>query len=89
MEISYDPAKNAANIANGRPSFDAVVGFDFQSAQVAVDNRKEYGEIRYIAYGFVGTRLHALVFTPTPDGIRVISFRKANKREVHRYENAK
>jgi uncharacterized DUF497 family protein len=31
-------------------------------------------------------RLHALVFTETVDGVRVISLRKANAREVKRYE---
>jgi uncharacterized DUF497 family protein len=88
MEISYDPAKNAENLANGRPSFDAVAGFDFQTAFFWIDSRKEYGETRWSGLGFVGKRLHALVFTETPTGIRVISFRKANKREVRKYENA-
>lgn len=32
--------------------------------------------------GLIGERVHALVFTETPKGIRFISFRKANKREV-------
>ena len=87
--ISYDPAKNAKNLAQGRPSFDAVARFDFSTAQMAVDERKSYGEVRYVAYGLCGQRVHALVFTRTPDGIRVISFRKANRREVRQYENAK
>ena len=87
--ISYDPAKNAKNLALGRPSFDEVAGFDFDTAQMAVDDRKPYGEVRYVAYGLCGQRVHALVFTRTPDDIRVISFRKANKREVRQYENAK
>ena len=34
-------------------------------------------------------RFHVLVFTETPSGIRAISFRKANRREVRQYENAK
>ena len=85
--ISYDPAKNAKNLAQGRPSFDAVARFDFSTAQMAVDDRKPYGEVRYVAYGLCDQRVHALVFTRTPDGIRVISFRKANKREVRQYEN--
>ncbi|MDP1698769.1 MAG: hypothetical protein Q8L45_13460 [Xanthomonadaceae bacterium] len=38
--------------------------------------------------GFVGARLHALVFVETVTGIRVISFRKANKREARQYEQA-
>lgn len=86
MEISYDSAKNAANIASGRPSFDEVARFDFQTAIFAVDDRHDYGETRIQARGFLGQRLHVLVFVETLAGIRVISFRKANKREVKRYE---
>ncbi len=40
------------------------------------------------ALGRVRQRLHSLVFVETADGIRVISFRKANQREVKRYEKA-
>jgi len=65
-----------------------VSGFDFQTATVKVDDRKDYGETRYVAYGLVGARLHALVFTPRGDALHVISFRKANQREVRNYENA-
>ncbi len=36
--------------------------------------------------GYLDGRIHALVFTETAKGIRVISFRKANKREVLMYE---
>lgn len=41
MEISYDPAKNAANIAAGRPSFGEVARFDFQTAVFTVDERRD------------------------------------------------
>jgi len=34
----------------------------------------------------LGKRLHIVCFTETKDGIRIISFRKANNREVKRYE---
>jgi Protein of unknown function (DUF497). len=47
-----------------------------------IDNRRDYGEIRHRALGFLDHRLHALVFVEIVGGIRVISFRKANKREV-------
>jgi hypothetical protein len=36
--------------------------------------------------GMLRDRLHVLCFVETDDGIRVISFRKANAREVRRYE---
>ena len=87
--ISYDPAKNAKNLARGRPSFDEAAEFDFSTACIVPDARKDYGEARYIAYGVLGVRLHVLVFTETPSGIRAISFRKANRREVRRYENSR
>lgn len=89
MKISYDPAKNAANLAQGRPSFDEVIGFDFDTALVRIDDRRDYGEVRYLAYGRVGARIHALVFTMRGDVLHVISFRKANKREVKHYENGR
>lgn len=88
MKISYDPIKNQKNIDERQLSFDQAVNFDFLNAKIAIDERFDYGETRYIAVGFLGGRLHILVFTPTPDGIRVISFRKANKREIKAYEQA-
>ena len=60
--------------------------FDFETANFTIDKRKNYGEIRRCALGFLGNRLHAKVFTETAKGIRVISFRKANKREILSYE---
>ena len=84
MEITYDRPKNLYNINNRNLSFDEVVNFDFETASYTIDKRKDYGEIRRRAIGYLGNRLHALVFTE--NGIRVISFRKANKREVANYE---
>lgn len=89
MEVSFDPTKNAQNIELRGLSFERAVEFEFSTAWILVDNRKDYGETRYRAFGFLGERLHALVFTETKVGIRVISFRKANKREERRYEQAK
>ncbi len=42
-----------------------------------------------MAVGFLDKHLHVLCFTPLPLGIRVISFRKANKREVRDYERTR
>jgi uncharacterized DUF497 family protein len=86
MKITYDPAKNASNIEMRGLSFEQVSDFDFQTAVFAVDDRHDYGELRYRGLGFVEGRLYSLVFVETTKGIRVISFRKANKREVRQYE---
>ena len=86
MEIEFDTNKNAANIRLRGLSFERVVDFDFENAVYRQDSRREYGEIRIRTLGFLDGRLHALVFTETAKGVRVISFRKANKREVKTYE---
>ncbi len=85
MRISCDPAKNEQNTRSRGISFDSAADFDFEGALYAVDERRDYGETRYIAIGMLGVRLHVLCFAETADGIRVISFRKANPREVKRY----
>jgi len=89
MEVSFDPIKNTQNIELRGLSFERAVGFQFATAWIVVDDRKDYGETRYRAIGLLEERLHALVFTETQDGIRVISFRKANQREERLYEQAK
>ena len=85
MEISYDPAKNEHNLSIRGLSFDRVVEFEFETAVFAIDARHNYGEIRHRALGLLDGRVHALVFVETQNGIRVISFRKANDRETKHY----
>lgn len=89
MKITYDQNKNQRNIEERNLPFDLAIDFHWDTALIEPDLRKHYPEPRYVAAGFIGTteRLHILVFTPIIDGIRVISLRKANKREVKHYEN--
>lgn len=86
MEIDFDPAKNDKNIRERGLSFERVGDFDFATAVVRQDIRKAYPEPRLVALGFLDARLHVLCFIPQAGGIRVISFRKANRREVKDYE---
>ena len=86
MLIDFDPAKNSANVAGRGLSFNQASDFDFDTAIIWQDQRKPYLETRYVAVGFLDARLHVLCFTPIANGIRVISFRKANTREVKDYE---
>lgn len=86
MDITFDPNKNTRNIEERGLSFECAADFDFESALFTIDDRRDYGETRMRAIGHIGNRLHVLVFTETETGIRVISLRKANPREVKRYE---
>ncbi len=87
MRIEYDTAKNVRNIRERDLSFERAQEFDFDTAIYTIDNRRDYGETRIRALGYLDERLHAMVFVEIPDGIRVISFRKANNREVAHYES--
>jgi len=86
VPISFDPKKNERNIAERDLSFDLVEEFEWDSALVVEDSRKDYGERRFQALGLIDGRLHALVFTPRAGRVHVISLRKANRREVRHYE---
>lgn len=87
MNITFDPAKNATNIAKHGMPLSAAVDLDMGAALVRVDDRANYGETRYEAIGPLNERLCVLVFTVRDQTIRVISLRKANSREVMRYAN--
>ncbi|MDP3848504.1 MAG: BrnT family toxin [Pseudomonas sp.] len=85
MDITYDPGKNENNIQGRGLPFDLMVDFDWSSALIHEDTRKDYGERRYQALGYIGERLFVVVFTPRAGKVHVISLRKANSREVKRY----
>jgi uncharacterized protein len=53
------------------------------------DDRRDYGERRLRVMALLGRRLHVAVITYRGDALHVISFRKANSREVKRYEDEK
>jgi uncharacterized protein len=89
MHIVFDASKNEANIRERGLSFELAADFDFNTAIVDQDIRKAYPEVRYVALGLLGKRLHVLCFTPAAGGIRVISFRKANTREVKDYDQTR
>jgi len=86
MFITYDPNKNQQNIRDRDLSFDQAADLDWDNAWIYKDKRNDYGETRYVAYSMLDERLHFICFSETEEGIRVISFRKANRREVKLYE---
>lgn len=81
----WDEAKRAANIARHGVDFIAIAGFDWDHALVAADTRQDYGEARFIALGLIGDRVHVCIYTDRGRTRRIISLRKANRRETIRY----
>jgi uncharacterized DUF497 family protein len=86
VEISFDPDKDERNIRERGLPFELAAEFDFESAVTTEDTRRDYGERRFRSLGFIGADLHALVFTVRGDAMRIISLRKANRKERARHE---
>ena len=74
------------DIAKHGVSFDVVSGFEWDQALDKEDTRADYGEKRFNALAPIGDRLHHLTYTPRDGRVRVISLRRANKRERTLYE---
>jgi uncharacterized DUF497 family protein len=85
MAVTFDLAKNAKNIAERGLSFERVAELDWDTAVIGEDTRHDYGEPRLLVMARLDGRLHAAVVTPRGEDLHVISFRKANRREVRRY----
>jgi uncharacterized protein len=86
LRYEWDLAKAAANQAKHGIAFEAVVRFNWNRYVLYEDTRRHYGEPRFLAYGLLDGRLHALVFTRRGPTRRVISLRKANHREQTAFE---
>ena len=83
--FSYDPAKSKRNEMLRGLAFSLAEDFDWTTALILEDTRKDYPEPRYQALGLLGKQLHMLVFTPRGATVHVISLRRANRRERTSY----
>lgn len=86
MRITFDPAKNDRNLAERGLAFERVGDLDWSSAFAIKDTRRDYGERRLRVAAPLDGRLYIAVVTVRGDTLHVISFRKANRREVDAYE---
>ncbi len=86
MKYEWDENKRIANLAKHGVDFIEAENFDWSSAIETIDDRFNYIEDRWIALGLIDSRLHVLIYTMRGENIRLISLRKANKREKDYYE---
>ena len=85
MLLEFDEAKSARNLKERGIGFERFADIDVETAVSGEDVRKEYGERRLRVLGFIDGLLHAAVVTPRGEKIRVISLRRANRREERMY----
>ena len=86
VEFEWDERKRISNLAKQGVDFRNAVRLDLTRAVVREDRRRDYGELRLIAFALLGERLHVLVFTQRRDAVRIISLCRANDREFDDYE---
>jgi uncharacterized DUF497 family protein len=77
----WDDNKNLRNILERGLYFELVQNFVWDKAMIVEDFPHDYGERRFRALGKIADKLYALVYTPRSGSLRVISLRRANKRE--------
>jgi uncharacterized protein len=84
--FEWDEGKNAANIKNHRIDFrDAALIFENPTIE-SIDERKDYGELRYIAFGLSRETVLCVVYTWRGENvIRIISAWRANRHDRERY----
>ncbi len=89
MNYTWNNSKRISNLRKHQLDFVYVACCAWHQAIIIADNRKDYGEIRDIAYIPFFQRLTVVVFVENQNSRRIISWRKANTREVMAYEQAK
>jgi len=85
MDLEWDEAKRQVNIAKHGLDFVDIGLIDWTTATFEEDVRKDYGEHRYWAFVMWNGRLHVVTFVNRARRVRIINFRRANKKEVTKY----
>jgi uncharacterized DUF497 family protein len=88
MKIEFDPAKDASNQAKHGVSLAVAAQLDWENALARIDDRFEYSETRMIALAPRDEILYYVAFVDRNEVRRIISLRKANRREVNHYVKA-
>ena len=83
MQFEWDREKRLTNLSKHGLDFAEVERFDWDRAHITPHLRSN--ERRFVALGYVDNRLHVLVYVHRGANRRIISFRKANRREERRY----
>ena len=88
MNFEWDENKRRINLQRHGIDFADAESFFANEVFRTIDDRFDYGEIRYLTFGLLRGDVTAIVHTETDDLIRIISFRKATRYEQAEYFKA-
>ena len=83
MEIQFDADKDRGNIAKHGISLSRASELEILAA--LEDERTDYGEVRYRAWGLIDGQAYCLAFITRDGAVRAISLRRAHEKEMRRY----
>lgn len=88
IRFEWDDAKSHACFVERGFDFAYVLQAFFDSDRLVLkDTRWDYGKDRFQLLSSIDQRVFMVVYTQRDVGIRIVSARKANRREVKRYES--
>ena len=85
MRFEFDPNKDLINLDKHGLTLALAAELDWDTALLWIDNRRDYGEVRVLALAPLTSVLYYVAFVDRGEVRRVISLRRANRREVRRY----
>lgn len=85
MRVEFDPAKDEANLAKHGVSLALARQLDWDVALVWEDDRFSYDEMRMVALAPATDTLYYVAFVDRGEALRIISLRRAERREVKHY----
>lgn len=90
-KYSWDSGKRELNIETRGLDFVALADFVFADPNIVIveDERRDYGETRYLAYAMVGETRLCLCYTPRAGKTHLITIFKMRKKEWSKYYDTK
>jgi uncharacterized DUF497 family protein len=88
VRFDFDSGKDATNQSTHGPSLAAAAELRWNAALVWIDDRADCGEVRMVALAPLGDILYFVAFVDREPVRRIISLRRANRREVSHYVKA-
>ncbi|SAK97927.1 hypothetical protein AWB77_05786 [Caballeronia fortuita] len=85
FDITFDPLKDAINRLQHGVSLQLAGEIEWHRIVPKVDGRRDYGEVREVAIVPIRGLMFCVVYTLRNEARRIISLRRANKREVRQY----
>lgn len=87
MRFEYDPSKAVANLKKHGVSLADAVGVLQDPLALTIEDKSSIGERRFVAIGLgSASELLVVAYTDRDEGFRLISARRATRKERRAYE---